>query len=92
VCEGAWGREASTWDGMMLQAVARVINKNREGGIDLKRLTRVLSRNTVDQWKARAVAVSKGGGGSVSRSNALAELIVPNYNSGLRNEASKIKS
>lgn len=88
-CEAAWGRDAATWDGMVIQAVARVINKNRDS-IDLKRLARILSKNTVDQWKARAVAVSKGGGGSVSRSNSLAELIVPNYNSGLRNNSHKI--
>lgn len=89
VCEAAWGRDPRTWDGMVIQAVARVINKNRDT-IDLTRLSRVLAKSTVDMWKAQAVATAKGGGGSVSRSNALAEIVVPNYNTRLRTDSSKI--
>ncbi len=89
VCERAWGRDSTTWDSLILQAVARVIGRNANV-IDLNRLTRVLAKSTVDQWKAQAVATAKGGGGSVSRSNALAELIVPNYNSRLRRTSARI--
>jgi hypothetical protein len=83
VAEAAWGREPDSWDNMIIQAIATAIHKNPTN-IDLKRLSTTLGRRTVGGWKAAAIAITPGGGGSVSRSNRLVELIVTNYNSGLR--------
>jgi hypothetical protein len=90
VAEAAWGREAESWDNMMIQAIATVIHKN-SSNIEHKRLSNILGRRTVGQWKAAAIATAVGGGGSESRSNKVVELIVVNYNSGLRKAEKNIK-
>jgi hypothetical protein len=90
VCENAWTRDKDTWDNRVLLAIAQVIHRNRDN-IDLTRLTRVLGRAMVFQWKARSDGKTKGGGGSESRSTAMARLVVEDYNSGLRTASKLIK-
>ena len=79
VAEDAWGRAGSSWDNNMLQAIALVIYRNR-ANVDFARLSSTLRTRTVDGWKGLAMASLPGGGGSVSRSNKMVELIIPAYN------------
>ena len=81
VVEMAWGKHYSTWDNMMLQAVANVLHRNRVK-IDYDRLAVILRTKSVDWWKGQAMPST--GGGSVSRSTRLAQLIVARYNNRLR--------
>jgi len=80
VVEMAWGRDYSTWDNMMLQAVAALIARNRLK-LDDDRLAVTLRSRSVDWWKGQAMP--DHGGGSVSRSTKLARLIASKYNSRL---------
>jgi hypothetical protein len=91
VALAAWGRRQESWDNMILRALGPVINKNR-ANIDLARLSNILRDMEPGNWKALAIATSRGGGGSQSRGNRLAEIIVEAYyNSRLRTETKKIR-
>ncbi|MFF8457660.1 hypothetical protein ACF06T_24335 [Streptomyces albidoflavus] len=87
VVEDAWGRNPATWEGIMLRAVAMVLDRNP--GARLDRLSRKLAGHgkrkplTVAQWKESSIANTVGGGGSSSRSTPLAKHIVNEYNDGL---------
>ncbi|MFI1989075.1 DUF6551 family protein [Actinoplanes sp. NPDC020271] len=78
VAERAWGRTSLTWDNMMLQALAVVLDLNWNA-VDETRLIRTLEARTVSSWKAGAIGVSVGGGGSTSRSTPLARDILDAY-------------
>lgn len=75
----AWGRDATTWDGMMLRAIAMVINRNGEK-VQIGNLSRVLGKKAVGLWKDQAVKGTGSVGGSSSRSIPLAANIVTQYN------------
>ncbi|MER6405941.1 DUF6551 family protein [Streptomyces viridosporus] len=77
----AWGRDASSWDNMVIRAVALVIDSNWDR-VDLVRLTKALRKYTVRLWKTNAIRMTKSGGGSQSRSQPLAENIITEYNKG----------
>ncbi|UUU38443.1 DUF6551 family protein [Streptomyces sp. NBC_00162] len=84
----AWGRDATSWDNMMIRAVGMVIHTNwkKEDDaprIDLDRLALVLRKRTVRQWKTDAIRSTQSGGGSQSRSQPLAENVVTAYNIGI---------
>lgn len=87
VVEDAWGRNPATWEGIMLRAVAMVLDRNPDARLD--RLSRKLAGHgkrkplTVAQWKESSIANTVGGGGSSSRSTPLAKHIVNEYNDGL---------
>ncbi|WP_434795696.1 DUF6551 family protein (plasmid) [Streptomyces albidoflavus] len=91
VVEDAWGRTPATWEGMMLRAVAMVLDRNPEARLD--RLSSKLAGHgkrkplTVAQWKESSISNTVGGGGSSSRSAPLARLIVNEYNTGLTEQA-----
>ncbi|MFD7787776.1 DUF6551 family protein [Streptomyces nojiriensis] len=77
--EGAWGREISTWDNMMIRAVSMVIDTNWDV-VDIPRLSKTLGRAQVGKWKSLAISLTSSGGGSNSRSTPLANRIVMEYN------------
>ncbi|CAL9632880.1 hypothetical protein SUDANB176_06130 [Streptomyces sp. enrichment culture] len=77
----AWGRDASSWDNMVLRAVGLVIDNNWDK-VDLDRLAKALRKYTVRLWKTNAIRMTKSGGGSQSRSLPLAENIITEYNKG----------
>ncbi|MEU9712903.1 DUF6551 family protein [Streptomyces sp. NPDC047967] len=81
--EGAWGRDTTTWDNMMLRAVGMVIDKNWDI-IKLDRLSKTLQKAPVGLWKGKAITLTTSGGGSNSRSVPLARQIIVEYNRGLR--------
>ncbi|MFE2128630.1 DUF6551 family protein [Streptomyces amritsarensis] len=89
VVEDAWGRNPSTWEGMMLRALGMVLDRNPHAKLD--RLSNKLSghgerrRLTVADWKESSISNTVGGGGSSSRSTPLAKTIVAAYNDGLSN-------
>ncbi|WP_327286071.1 hypothetical protein OG974_30210 (plasmid) [Streptomyces sp. NBC_00597] len=91
VVEDAWGRNTSTWEGIMLRAVGMVLDRNPDARLD--RLSSKLAGRskrkvkTVAQWKESSIANTVGGGGSSSRSAPLAKLIVAEYNDGLSDPA-----
>ncbi|WP_033322331.1 DUF6551 family protein [Streptomyces yerevanensis] len=74
----AWGSDPTSWDGMMLRAVALVINKNWET-IDLGALALTLKQEPVGKWKDAAIRDTVSGGGSQSRSIPLANNIAYEY-------------
>ncbi|MFD7667801.1 DUF6551 family protein [Streptomyces sp. NPDC059788] len=74
----SWGREPTTWDGMMLRAVALVIHKNWDT-IDLDSLSLTLKQASVREWKDAAMNDTISGGGSQSRSIPLANNIAYEY-------------
>lgn len=87
----AWGREATTWDADMMQAVARLIHDAPD--LDYVMLPKVLSKDgrkvrTVDDWK-RAGMTMKKAGGSTSRSFAIAQLISWAYNKKFEKQPAK---
>lgn len=91
VVERAYGKTAVSWDGMLLEAVARIINLNRKT-LDIRRLAEVvLPRRKVVTWKRDALDYRPGGGGSVSRSIALSRIIRDEYNKRL-SAAKRIKA
>ncbi|WP_436535505.1 DUF6551 family protein [Actinoplanes sp. HUAS TT8] len=77
--EQAWGRHTTSWDNMMIQAIAVDLHLNWER-ISLDRLVRTLASQPVSLWKANAIQASTGGGGSKSRSTPLARNIGVAYN------------
>ena len=91
IAECAWGRDATSWDNMMLRALGDVVCKNWDR-IDTPRLVRVLEKMPVARWKANAMvaSVDAGGGGSMSRARPLAENIVTAYNKRLVSEAKRL--
>ncbi|MEU4425777.1 DUF6551 family protein [Actinoplanes sp. NPDC024001] len=78
VTERAWGRQAATWDSMMMLAVGVVLHQNWTA--DDNRLGRVLAKAPVHVWKSTAIPATAGGGGSSSRSTPLARAIAGAYN------------
>jgi hypothetical protein len=79
IAERAWGRDAVTWDNMMLRALGMVLHGNWDN-IDEKRLVRTLEKIPVTRWKGNAIGATSSGGGSSSRSTPLAGNIVTEYN------------
>ena len=77
--ELAFGAHPWVWDGNLLQAIAQVIHRNRSK-IDYNRLVEKLRTKHPDEWQALGMLGVKGGGGSVSRSTAMARMIVAEYN------------
>ncbi|MCC3316496.1 DUF6551 family protein [Nocardia africana] len=88
VVSAAWGRDASTWDNIILRAVAMVLTW--PGNWDLAddaRLIKVLKSGGAPKiWKQNAVRERASGGGSASRSMPMAQEIVRAYNHGLGRE------
>ncbi|MFG2801146.1 DUF6551 family protein [Streptomyces pseudovenezuelae] len=74
----AWGSDPTSWDGMMLRAVAIVIHRNWET-IDLDSLSLTLKQEPVGRWKDTAIRDTVSGGGSQSRSIPLANNIAYEY-------------
>ncbi|MCZ4096087.1 DUF6551 family protein [Streptomyces sp. H39-C1] len=74
----AWGSDPTSWDGMMLRAVAIVISKNWET-IHLPSLALTLKQEPVGRWKDMAILDTVSGGGSQSRSIPLAANIAYEY-------------
>ncbi|GAA3070737.1 hypothetical protein GCM10017600_56210 [Streptosporangium carneum] len=83
--ERAWGREAASWDNMMLRALSMVIHENWDR-IDYRRLVKTLEKQSVGRWKSVAIPGSTGGEGSSSRSTPLAAHIITSYNGRLGRE------
>ncbi|MET8004192.1 DUF6551 family protein [Nonomuraea glycinis] len=83
--EKAWGREATSWDNMMLRALGMVIHQNWDK-LDYGRLVKTLEKQSVGRWKANAIGATTGGGGSSSRSTPLAANIITVYNGRLGSE------
>lgn len=79
VAEESWGRDATTWDNMMLRAIAMVIGENWDR-LDDRRLSKTLEKHSVGRWKGASIGGTTGGGGSASRSTPLAGNIVTAYN------------
>ncbi|WP_280315929.1 DUF6551 family protein [Nocardia abscessus] len=77
--EKAWGREATSWDNIMIRALGMVLHANWDQ-VDDKRLVKTLEKQTVARWKQYAVGMTPSGGGSASRSTPLANHIIANYN------------
>lgn len=77
--EKAWGRDATSWDNMMIRALGMVIYQNWDK-IDYARLVKILMKVPVGRWKAAAINATTSGGGSSSRSTPLAGNIVTTYN------------
>ena len=77
--ESAFGAHPWTWDGNLLQAIAQVIRHNRTK-IDYVRLVERLRSKHPDEWQAMGMLGVKGGGGSVSRSTAMARIMIVEYN------------
>ncbi|MGN9791369.1 DUF6551 family protein [Streptomyces sp. OZ13] len=74
----AWGHDPTSWDGMMLRAVALVIHKNWDT-VDLDSLSLTLKQEPVGKWKDTAMNDTISGGGSQSRSIPLANNIAYEY-------------
>ncbi|MEU4147899.1 DUF6551 family protein [Streptomyces parvulus] len=74
----AWGHDPTSWDGMMLRAVAIIIDKNWDT-IDLDALALTLKQEPVGKWKDTAMNDTITGGGSQSRSIPLANNIAYEY-------------
>lgn len=91
VCEAAWGRNAESWDNMIIFAVGTVIIKNRDV-IEKKRLWTTLGKHEARQWKSASSRSTVSGGGSESRSNNLVDIIVTSYNKGLRTKGKMISA
>jgi hypothetical protein len=87
VLTAAFTRTSETWNGDMLQAVAKLISekevragriiKSNAAVVDIKRLVKVLGAHSIAQWATLSLT---GSGGSESRSNAIARTIAGNYN------------
>ncbi|MFJ8573583.1 DUF6551 family protein [[Kitasatospora] papulosa] len=77
--EQAWGRDATSWDNIMLRALGVVIHQNWDR-IDYGRLVKTLMKAPVGIWKSKALHALPSGGGSSSRSTPLAGHIVTAYN------------
>ena len=83
--EQAFGAHPETWDANLIQAIARVVIKNR-AKIDYGRLVDKLRTKHPDEWQALGMLGVKGGGGSVNRSIAMARLIKFEYDKRLSAE------
>ncbi|MFI8514935.1 DUF6551 family protein [Streptomyces sp. NPDC085460] len=77
--EQAWGRDATSWDNIMLRGLGVVIQQNWDR-IDDARLVRTLRKMPVGLWKTKALHALPSGGGSSSRATPLAGHIVTLYN------------
>jgi hypothetical protein len=84
----AWGRDTSTWDNLILRAVAMVLDVPGNWELaDDDRLIKVLKKGGAPAiWKQNSVRLTKSGGGSSSRSMPMAQAIVSDYNMGLDRE------
>lgn len=81
VLDRLWGRHPETWDADMLQAVARVLGRNTD--LEVDHLEKVLAKKSISQWKAAAInrtTTKITSGGSESRANRLADVIMDAYN------------
>ncbi|MQY28464.1 DUF6551 family protein [Nocardia aurantia] len=85
IVSAAWGRDASTWDNLVLRAVAMVLAAPGTWELaDDDLLIKVLKDGgTPAVWKRNAVRETPSGGGSASRSVPMAQTIVGNYNMGI---------
>ncbi|WP_051179117.1 DUF6551 family protein [Nocardia concava] len=88
VVSTAWGRDASTWDNIVLRAVAMVLGwPGNWELVDDTRLIKVLKRGgSPTIWKQNSVRTRASGGGSASRSTPMALQVVQEYNLGLDRE------
>ncbi|MFE3190716.1 DUF6551 family protein [Nocardia sp. NPDC059240] len=82
VVSTAWGRDASTWDNIILRAVAMVLTWPGNWELaDDARLIKVLKKGgSPTIWKQNSVRTRASGGGSASRSTPMALQIVQDYN------------
>ncbi|MEU9518115.1 DUF6551 family protein [Streptomyces sp. NPDC048224] len=79
----AWGRDKASWDNIAIRAVGLIYDTNWDVVQDA-RLVKTLQKATVAIWKMNAIRTTVSGGGSASRAVPLAENIITQYNSGLR--------
>jgi hypothetical protein len=77
--EMAFGAHPMTWDANLLQAIARMVHNNRVK-LDYHRFVEKLKVRHPDEWQALGMLGVKGGGGSESRSVAMARLMKVEYN------------
>ncbi|WP_432524210.1 DUF6551 family protein [Kineococcus sp. SYSU DK006] len=88
IVSDAWGRDTSTWDNLILRAVAMVLNTPGNWELaDDARLVKVLKKGGSPAiWKQNSVRQTPSGGGSSSRSMPMAQTIVGNYNMGMERD------
>jgi hypothetical protein len=82
IVSSAWGRDASTWDNLILRAVAMVLEVPGNWELaDDRRLIKVLkSGGSPAIWKQNSVRLTPSGGGSSSRSMPMVQQIANDYN------------
>lgn len=83
IASQAWGFDQSTWDNLILRALGMLLETNWDQ-VDDARLIKILKKGgTPALWKQNSVRMTRGGGGSSSRSYPMVQQMVSDYNLGL---------
>ncbi|MFE3797021.1 DUF6551 family protein [Nocardia tengchongensis] len=86
VAEGAWGRRAESWDGMLLGGIGTFLGRHGDGVDDRVLSAKLLKAGTSDKWRSEILSQSSRGGfnnsGTGSRVSTAYRLVVGAWNKG----------
>lgn len=96
IAEGAWGRSAETWDGMLLGGIGEFLGRHSDKITSDEDLAQRIGKwNPAWKWKGEVHARSTGGGtkhsGTGGRVMTCYHIVVDVWNRGRRSEATRIE-
>ncbi|MGW5353661.1 DUF6551 family protein [Streptomyces sp. NPDC004031] len=90
VAEGAWDRNAETWDGMLLGGIGMFLGRFGDLVDDRELARKILSMGTAAKWRSEILSLSSRGGfnnsGTGSRVTTAYRLVVTAWNRGRKAE------
>lgn len=88
VAEDAWGRTASTWDGMLLGGIAMLLGKHEMVDNDRELAMKIAKKGPAERWVGLVQSIASGGGlhhtGTGSRVTTCYQLLLREWNKGKR--------
>ena len=88
VAEKAWGRNATTWDGMLLGGIGMLLGRHEMVDNDHELARKITKKGPAAQWVGNVHAIARRGGlhnsGTGSRVTTCYELLRREWNKGKR--------
>jgi hypothetical protein len=88
VAENAWGRTASTWDGMLLGGIGMLLGKHEMVDNDHELAMKIAKKGPAERWVGLVQSIASGGGlhhtGTGSRVTTCYQLLLREWNKGKR--------
>jgi hypothetical protein len=88
VAESAWGRQGSTWDGMLLGGIGELLGRHEMVDDDDELAQKIAKRGNAGWWIGNVHAIASGGGlhntGTGSRVTVCYQMLLREWNKGKR--------